>query len=167
MKQYMLRYADGQMQAGSREEGVSPTFRTLHHVCIVVRDLERAVAYYESLGIRGWFDYPKGAAYVEFDVPNPDASAAMRYKCADLANVQLQLCEPPPGDNPQRAFLDTHGEGVYHLGFEVPDLDRAEAEVRANGADVIARGRRSDRSGFTYFDTSEGAGVTLEIRRTV
>jgi len=31
---------------------------------------------------------------------------------------------------------------------------------------VLARGRRADRSGFTYFDTRAGAGVTLEVRKT-
>ena len=46
-----------------------PLFRHLHHVCIVVHDLERAVAYYARLGVGPWFDYPKGDAYVEFEVP--------------------------------------------------------------------------------------------------
>jgi len=145
---------------------VGHPFQTLHHVCIVVRDLERAVAYYERLGVGGWFDYPKGAPYVEFEVPNEAASKAMRYKCANLGNVQLQLCQPPEMDCPQRAFLEVHGEGVYHLGFEVADCDAGEAYGRDHGLAVIARGRRADRSGFTYFDTKEGAGVTLEIRRT-
>lgn len=141
-------------------------FRYLHHVCIVVSDLDQAVAYYERLGMGPWFDYPKGGPYVEFDVPNRAASDAMRYKCLDLENVQLQLCQPPASDSPQRRFLDTHGEGVYHLGFEVPDRDAAEAKGQALGLNVTARGKRVDGSGFAYFDTREGAGVVLEIRQT-
>jgi len=141
-------------------------FRHLHHVCIVVHDLDKAVAYYEQLGIGPWFDYPKSGSYVEFDVPNRAASDAMRYKCVDLDNVQIQLCEPSPLDSPQRRFLDTHGEGVYHLGFEVADRDAAEAEARALGLGVTARGRRADGSGFAYFDTRAQAGVVLEIRKT-
>lgn len=145
---------------------MSSIFRSLHHVCIVVRHLERAVAYYQKLGIGPWFDYPKGEAYVDFEVPNEAASKAMRYKCCDLDNVQIQLCEPSALDSPQRRFLDAHGEGVYHLGFEVPDRDAAEARARALGLPVIASGRRADGSGFAYFDTRAGAGVTLEIRKT-
>jgi methylmalonyl-CoA/ethylmalonyl-CoA epimerase len=142
-------------------------FRVLHHVCIVVHDLDRAVRYYEQLGMRPWLDYPKGGSpYLEFDVPNREASEAMRYKCLDLDNVQLQLCQPPPGDSPQRRFLDRHGEGVYHLGFEVPDRDVAESQGRALGLPVLARGKRADGSGFAYFDTRERAGVVLEIRKT-
>lgn len=133
---------------------------------MVVHDLDAALAYYARLGIGPWYDYPKGSPYVTFDVPNREASGAMRYKCADLGNVQLQVCEPPKMDCPQRRFLDEHGEGVYHLGFEVPDLDRAEAVVRDAGVGVTASGRRADGSGFAYFDTRDGAGVTLEVRRT-
>lgn len=142
-------------------------FKQLHHVCIVVHDLERAVAYYESIGIGPWHDYPKGAPYVSFEVPDKAASDAMRYRCCDLGNVQLQLCQPPRApDSPQRRFLDVHGEGVYHLGFEVPDLAAAKAQVQARGVGVVAHGARADGSGFCYFDTRAGAGVTLEVRRT-
>lgn len=141
-------------------------FRQLHHVCIVVHDLDKAVAYYESLGVGPWFDYPKKGDYVLFEVPNPQGSAEMRYKCADLDNVQLQLCQPSPADSPQRRFLDARGEGVYHLGFEVPDCAAAETEGRARGLGVTARGWRADGTGFVYFDTRNEAGVVLEVRKS-
>lgn len=140
-------------------------FNTLHHVCIVVHDLEKAVSYYEGLGVGPWRDYPKDNPYIEFDVPNKAASAATRYKLCDLTNIQLQLCQPSELDSPQRRFLNDLGEGVYHLGFEVADLTAGEAAGRALGLGVIARGRRADGSGFCYFDTRASAGVTLEIRK--
>jgi catechol 2,3-dioxygenase-like lactoylglutathione lyase family enzyme len=143
-----------------------PLFNQLHHICIVVHDVERSVAFYESLGMGPWFDYPKGGRYLEFDVPNKAASDAMRYKCLNLENLQIQLCQPGPEDSPQRRFLDEKGEGVYHLGFEVPDRDAAEAQGRALGLKVVARGRREDKSGFCYFDTRDQAGVVLEVRKT-
>ncbi|MEZ0168072.1 VOC family protein [Microvirga sp. TS319] len=145
---------------------MSKLFNTLHHVCILVHDLEKTVAYYEKIGVGPWYDYPKSGAYIDFDVPNPAASAAMRYKCCDLENVQIQLCHPGELDSPQRRFLEERGEGVYHLGFEVPDRDKAEDEGRALGLRVTARGRRIDKSGFCYFDTRAEAGIVLEIRKT-
>ncbi|BEP68454.1 VOC family protein [Variovorax sp. V35] len=141
-------------------------FKTLHHVCIVVHDLDKTVNYYEKLGVGPWFDYPKAGPYVEFDVPNRAASDAMRYKCVDLDNVQIQICQPSELDSPQRRFLDQHGEGVYHLGFEVADRDAAEAAARARGIGVTARGARADGSGFAYFDTRAQAGVVLEVRKS-
>lgn len=145
---------------------MSELFTQLHHVCIVVNDLERAVSAYQRLGVGPWFDYPKGAPYVAYDVPNPAGSAGMRYKCYDFANVQLQLCQPGPEDTPQRRFLDAHGEGVYHLGFEVPDLAEALTTGAGLGLDVIAKGHRADGSGFAYFDTRAENAVVLEVRHT-
>lgn len=89
----------------------------------------------------------------------------LRCRFCNLENIQLQLCEPGPGASAQRAFLDTHGEGVFHLGFTVPDLDMGEADEATLGLSPWMRGRLPDRTGFTYFITrDQGAGVTLEIR---
>ena len=140
-------------------------FHHLHHVCLVVHDIDRTQAYYESVGVGPWREYPPLTEYTDLDVPNPEAFLAMRYRVADLDNVQLQLCQPPELDCPQRRFLDEHGEGVFHLGFE-HGLDDAIAQAGAAGVDVLMRGQRPDGSGFVYFDTADGAGVVLESRRS-
>jgi methylmalonyl-CoA/ethylmalonyl-CoA epimerase len=143
----------------------SGIFRNLHHVCMVVHDLDAAKAFYESVGIGPWFDYPPLTQYQDdLQVEDREAFLGLRYCYADLENVQLQLCQPGPGESPQRRFLEQFGEGVYHLGFSVPDCDAAEQSGVAAGLRVLASGRRPDRSGFTYFDTREQAGVTLEVR---
>jgi hypothetical protein len=51
-------------------------------------------------GIGPWQNYPPLAQYVELDMPNRDAFMALRYKFANLDNVQIQLCEPGPADSP-------------------------------------------------------------------
>jgi methylmalonyl-CoA/ethylmalonyl-CoA epimerase len=141
-------------------------FDKLHHVCIVVRDVDKTRAYYESVGIGPWLEYPPLVEYTELQVPSPGAFAEMRYLICNISNMQLQLCEPPEQDCPQRRFLDEKGEGVFHLGFEVPDVDAGESAGEAAGLEVLMRGRRSNSSGFTYFDTADQAGVILEIRAT-
>ena len=141
-------------------------FRALHHVCIVVRDIDSAVAYYKSLGVGPWQDFPSLEIFRdELTMPDVDAFMQLRYRYCNLDNIQIQLCEPGEGGTPQRIFLDAHGEGVFHLGFTVPNLDAAEADSSSLGLAPWMRGRLPDRSGFTYFDTRDkGAGVTLEIR---
>jgi methylmalonyl-CoA/ethylmalonyl-CoA epimerase len=140
-------------------------FRQLHHICIVVRDLDKSVAYYESIGIRPWQDYPQLTEFTELSVPNPDAFQALRYKFVNLDNVQLQLCQPPELDCPQRRYLDSHGEGVFHIGFE-SEIDTAAEQGQALGLDVSMRGQRPNGSGFIYFDTLDQAGVVLMARKT-
>jgi methylmalonyl-CoA/ethylmalonyl-CoA epimerase len=141
-------------------------FRSLHHICIVVHDIDRSTAYYESIGVGPWQDYPPLEPYLhELRGTDPDAFLGLRFRYADLDTVQLQLCQPGPADTAQRRFLDAKGEGVYHLGFAVESCDSAEQQAVTAGLRVRSHGRREDRSGFTYFDTAEdGAGVVLEIR---
>lgn len=138
-------------------------FRSLHHVCIVVRDVEASVRYYESIGIGPWSDYPPLSMYSTVSLPRRDFET-LRYKWCDVDNVQLQLCQPGDAPTPQRKFLDDKGEGVYHLGFHVDDVDDGENQGREMGLDVLVNGRRSEGGGFTYFDTRREAGVVLEIR---
>ena len=140
-------------------------FRELHHICIVVRDIEASVAFYSSIGIGPWQDYPPLTEYTRLTVPNPDAFYALKYKLANVGSVQLQLCQPPELDCPQRRFLDSRGEGVFHLGFE-SDLDDAAAAAAGLGLGELARGQRDNGSGFIYFDTADDAGVVLLARKT-
>jgi catechol 2,3-dioxygenase-like lactoylglutathione lyase family enzyme len=140
-------------------------FRQLHHVCLVVHDIDAAVEYYEGLGVGPWQDFSPLSGLTDLNVPNPEAFGQLKYRYVDLDNVQIQLCEPPKLDCPQRRFLDTRGEGVFHVGFE-SDLDAATSQARASGVDVIMSGRRENRTGFVYFDTLDQAGVVWMCRQT-
>ena len=140
-------------------------FRQLHHVCLVVHDIDAAVAYYEGLGISPWQDYPPLSQFADLNVPNPEAFGQLKYRYVDLDNVQIQLCEPPQLDCAQRRFLDTHGEGVFHIGFEA-ELDTATSQAKASGLGVLMSGRRENGTGFVYFDTLDQAGVVWMCRQT-
>jgi methylmalonyl-CoA/ethylmalonyl-CoA epimerase len=139
-------------------------FDRLHHVCIVVHDIEVTQEYYESIGIGPWLNYPPLADYTELEMPSAEGFLSMKYRYCNTENIQLQLCQPGEG-TPQAEFLAEHGEGVFHLGFEVADADASEAQAANDGLAVWMKGRRSDNSGFTYFKTPK-AGVTLEIRQS-
>lgn len=141
-------------------------FNKLHHVCIVVHDIDATQAAYEAMGIGPWLAYPPLVEYKELEVPSRSGFMAMQYRVCNLPNIQLQLCQPNEDPSPQRIFLDTKGEGVFHIGFEVPDADAAEAAARADGIPVQMRGRRANRTGFTYYDTVDKAGVVLLTRAT-
>jgi catechol 2,3-dioxygenase-like lactoylglutathione lyase family enzyme len=141
-------------------------FDKLHHICLVVHDIDAAQAGYEAIGIGPWAPYPPLTEYEELDVPDREGFLSLKYRVCTLPNVQLQLCEPGPGPSPQRRHLDRKGEGVFHIGFEVPDADVAERDARAAGLPVLMRGRRANRTGFTYYDSADALGVTLLTRAT-
>lgn len=142
---------------------MNPVFSKLHHICIVVHDIDATQRYYESIGIGPWVAYPPLTEYEELQMPSPEGFMAMQYRICNLPNIQMQLCQPDHNPSPQRLHLDTKGEGVFHIGFEVPDADAAEASA---GLPVLMKGRRANRTGFTYYETAEKAGVTLLTRAT-
>ena len=145
---------------------MSGPFAKLHHLCVVVHDIDRAQAFYESVGIGPWHDYPPLEQFTRLDVPDPDGFRRLDYRYAWIGGFQLQLVQPGPEPTPQRRFLDERGAGVFHVGFEVPDADAADAQAAGMGVAPLMRGRRDDGSGFTYYDTADRAGVVLEIRQS-
>jgi methylmalonyl-CoA/ethylmalonyl-CoA epimerase len=140
-------------------------FSNLHHIAIVVTNLEEAIRFYASIGIGPFEDYPPLKEYVRLDVPDEVGFQNLRIKAAQIGPIQLQLIQPGEGKSLYQEFLETKGEGVYHLGFVVDDVDESEADLTKAGLGVLSRGRRKDGSGFSYLNTVERAGVTLLVRQ--
>jgi len=141
-------------------------FRKPHHICIVVKDIEKTKSYYESIGIGPWVDYPPLVEYTNLNVMDEQGFFATRFVYTQIGDLQLQLAQPGEGKSHYEGFLETKGEGVFHIGFEVEDVEAAEKQLTDNEIRVLASGRRDDGSGFSYLDTREGAGVTLLVRQT-
>ena len=141
-------------------------FSQLHHISIVVKDIDAAVKFYESIGIGPFEGYPPIKEYIKIDVPDKEGFYDLTIKCAKMGPVELQLIQPGKGGSLYKDFLEKRGEGVYHLGFVVDDIDDSEAEVKSMGLGVISSGRRENGSGFSYLDTADKAGVTLLIRQS-
>ena len=137
-----------------------------HHICIVVKDIEKTKRYYESIGIGPWVDYPPLVEYTKLNVVDEKGFFDTHFVYTHIGNLQLQLAQPGEGKTIYKDFLETKGEGVFHIGFEVEDIEAAEKQLTEDEMKVLASGRRDDGSGFSYLDTREGAGVTLLVRQT-
>ncbi|MBS1238712.1 MAG: Methylmalonyl-CoA epimerase [Deltaproteobacteria bacterium] len=141
-------------------------FSTLHHLSLVVRDINAAVRFLESVGIGPFTEYPPMAEYTRLNVPDKDGFFDTRIRCAQIGPVQLQIVQPGKGRSIYKDFLEKNGEGVFHLGFVVPNIDAAEAEAKGMGLAVLSSGRRENGSGFSYFATADKCGVTLLARQS-
>jgi len=137
-----------------------------HHICIVVKDIEKTKSYFESIGIGPWVDYPPLVEYTKLNVIDEKGFFDTRFVYTHIGNLQLQLAQPGEGKTIYKEFLETKGEGVFHIGFEVDDIEAVEKQLTEDEMKVLASGRRDDGSGFSYLDTREGAGVTLLVRQT-
>jgi methylmalonyl-CoA/ethylmalonyl-CoA epimerase len=141
-------------------------FSNLHHLSIVVRNMDEAIQFYTSIGIGPFEDYPPLQEYTKIDVPDEAGFRNLKIKVAQIGPIQIQLIQPGEGKSLYKDSLEKIGEGVYHLGFAVDDVDQSEAEVRKLGLKVLSSGRREDGSGFSYLDTAGKGGVVLLIRKS-
>ena len=142
-------------------------FDKFHHICIAVYNIDEKIKYFESIGIGPWSEYPPLSEYEELEVPNFEGFKKLRFVQAQIGDIEIQLVQPSmEHETPQKKFLDSHGEGVYHIGFVVDDANEAEKTAESRGLKTGSRGRRSDSSGFNYYDTKDQAGVVILTRKS-
>ncbi len=81
-----------------------------------------------------------------------------------LGQVTLELIQPVGGNTSWKEYLDSNGEGVQHIAFQVQDLDKTLKSLAAKDIPVLHQGRYDDDSGsYTYVDSRKALGVTLEL----
>ncbi|HJX69823.1 MAG TPA: VOC family protein, partial [Dehalococcoidia bacterium] len=137
-------------------------FSRVDQIGVIVRDMDKAVEYYQSLGI-GPFE-SMGIAHTERRVYGKVVTDVKNVvRVARMGQVQLELVQPAEGKSIQREFLDRHGEGINHLGFFVDDVDKEMAKMIQRGFKVIASTRFVGGGGGAYFDTGRIGGVLLEV----
>jgi methylmalonyl-CoA/ethylmalonyl-CoA epimerase len=129
-----------------------------------VRDIEQKIeAYCRVFG----FDRPE---VIITDAPEK-ARAAYRGKPTSaqaklafmpIGSVQLELIQPLGGDSTWQEFLDTHGEGVHHIAFEVKGTDGVTRRLAEQKMDVVQQGYYEGGM-YTYVDGTSALGVILEL----
>ncbi len=152
----------------------APWLAKFNHFGSVVRDLDKAVAYYESLGIGPFVD-GTGAGVGLTPVlrkawGKPIDVNRFRHKVAiaTLGPLKWELVQPvewPDPTLPLVKFLGDKGEGIFHVSFEVSDLDEAVKKLEKKGARVAYEIRYKEGGGAVHLDTADPGGVYLELQQ--
>ena len=124
----------------------------LHHVAVVVADLDDALRRHAALG----FVTPERVAVPEQQVLVATFRAGPGW---------LELIQPTDPDGPIARFLAKRGEGLHHVAYRVPDLPAALRRLAAAGVRLIdeapRRGAHGWRIAFVHPDSC--AGVLTEL----
>jgi methylmalonyl-CoA/ethylmalonyl-CoA epimerase len=124
----------------------------LHHVAIVVGDLDRAVARYTALGFGGGERIAVPAQQVEVVTFRAGAG-------------YLELIRPTDPEGPIAHFLAKRGEGLHHVAYRVSDLGAALARLVAAGVRLIDATPREGVHGWriVFVHPESCAGVLTEL----
>ena len=137
-------------------------------IAVVVNDIERALDAWCEL-----FDAPRPDVRVTDATPNPGETyrgnaAAYGLKLAVIDCKErgfiVELHEPDENPSTFREFLDKHGNGVHHIGFQVGEArDAVIGELEGLGYVMRTIGMYTDGS-WTIVDGEDSLGVNLNIK---
>jgi len=124
----------------------------LHHVGIVVADLDAAQASYEALGFRDG---------ERFAVPEQKIEAITFH----AGPGYLELISPTDPEGPIARYMTKRGEGTHHVAYAVPDIDAALARLAAAGVRLIDETPRSGAHGWrvAFIHPESCHGVLTEL----
>ncbi len=136
-----------------------------HHMVAVVRDMDKAVEYYQSLGIATFEPeiLVKGSD-IDWKVNGKPADPIAKFKIryVQIGSLQLELVQPVEGESPHKDFLNSGGEGIYFIAFSVDDLDKETDKLVKKGIKVIFSGK-TQTVGFAGFDTVKVGNVCVML----
>jgi len=137
-------------------------------IALVVEDVESALDEWCKL-----FNVERPKIDVTEAIPNPDvlyrgevscyAQKMAVIDCRDRGFV-VEILEPNENPSTFREFLDKHGNGVHHIGFEVGEArDDVVSELETLGYVMRTVGMYKGGS-WTIVDGEEKLGVNLNVK---
>jgi methylmalonyl-CoA/ethylmalonyl-CoA epimerase len=127
---------------------------------VVVEDLDRAVAFYESTFGLGPFRIQEAEARNVWD-RGKEKRIKARLAFATLGQVEIEFIQILEGDSMHLEFLREHGEGLHHLGFKVKDFQAKVEQAKAMGFEVLQTGPFGRV--YAYLDTRRCGGIIVEL----
>ena len=125
--------------------------KKIDHIGIVVANITEATkTYAQNLAL----------PYLHEEVYEPYHCKIAFLRCGE---VLIELIEPT-GEGPSKTFLDTHGEGIHHICYEVGDIQEALAKAQEKGmTDYMEAAVGAGDSRVFFLKPSAVCGVETEF----
>jgi methylmalonyl-CoA epimerase len=113
--------------------------KKVHHVGIVVRDMEQSMRFYrDTLGLH---------VHKQETIADQGVKAAL----LTLGDSEIELLEPVTPDTGVARYLESKGEGLHHVCFEVDDVDRDLEALKRRDIELIDQTPRVGLAGRICF----------------
>ena len=104
-----------------------------HHIAIVINSIEKQLSWYCEV----YSAVPIGK---KIFIDNNQKVKVQFIKSGD--GIRIELLEPLNRNSPVKSYLDKYGSGsIYHVAYEVDNLDKTELEIRKKGGLITSRSR--------------------------
>jgi len=124
----------------------------LHHVGIVVADIDTAISRYIGLGFSGGDRF----AMTEQGVIAVTFQSGANY---------IELIQPTDPDGPIARFMAKRGEGLHHVAYRVESIETSLADLASKGVRLIDFTPRTGAHGWriAFIHPESCGGVLTEL----
>jgi len=149
-----------------------PIFSAINHLCVVTRDVDRAVRVWaDKYGVGPWRVYTYETSNIAASVDGAPVEFAMRVGLCHLgATTRIEIIQPLDDRSPYARSLVERGDAdhLHHVRLDVADHDVALGRLQGLGLDTIMSGRfeggePGTSSRATYFATQDDVGFIIEV----
>jgi methylmalonyl-CoA/ethylmalonyl-CoA epimerase len=124
----------------------------IHHVAVVVRDLDAALGLYRDL------------LGLELGAVMPIPSDRVDIAFLPVGGVKIELVRPTDDTTGVARFLANKGEGFHHICFEVADLSETLTRLAIDGLELIDTAPRKGAEGpVAFLHPRSCHGVLVEL----
>lgn len=124
----------------------------LHHVAVVVRDLEAALGFYRD------------GLHLPLELVLPIESDGVRIGFLGVGQSKIELVEPTDPSTGVARLLESRGEGFHHVCLEVGDVSAELDRLARQGIELIDTAPRRGAEGPVAFIHPRSChGVLVEL----
>jgi len=146
----------------AKKETEKSPFVKVHHVGVVVEDMDKALSHYKSLGI-GPFE-PLKLTPAEGLLRGKRLISTPIISMGTVGGIVIELLQPTEEESLVKEFYEARGEGIHHIAFLVDDIDKETEKLVQKGFKVIFS-QKFGEGGCAFFDTGQVGGMYIELFR--
>lgn len=142
----------------------------ISQVALIVGDIEEAVRKYKgTFGYGPWIGYNYDSQIVKsLTYRGKPSKTKWKFVMTEVGNLNFELIQPiSKGDNIFSEFVENHGYGLHHLGYNVDNVQKVIEIAKGYGIEILQEGKGFGQDGdghFAFLDTLESLGVVIELR---
>jgi catechol 2,3-dioxygenase-like lactoylglutathione lyase family enzyme len=144
------------------EKEIKSPFFELHHIGLIVKDINKTIKILTSIGI-GPFEIAPMKDLTDREFRGKRVRSNSDVWFAKLGQVNLELVQPCEGESLQKETLERKGEGIEHLGFFVDNLWEEVNRLVQKGCKVVASARGPQGGGWAFLQGESDGGFYIEL----
>ena len=127
--------------------------KKINHIAIAVNNLEEAAKFYQNV---------LGLTISGVEVVTAQKTKVGFFK---IGESNIEMVQPSEPDSPLVKFLETKGQGIHHICFEVDDIEAEIKALLAKGATMVDQKSRpgAHNSKVAFIHPKSSNGVLIEL----